>query len=55
MNARPIGHRWFVDGVNRPAHEGERGQFIEEDGERIDGVWPVPEEDQAATPVIVEL
>jgi hypothetical protein len=38
-----------------PVHEDERGQFIEEDGERLDGVWPLPDEDQADTPVIVEL
>ena len=38
-----------------PVYEDERGQFIEEDGERVDGVWLVPEEDRADTPVIVEL
>jgi hypothetical protein len=53
MNARPIGHRLFTDGVTRPVYEDERGQFIEEDGERIDGVWLVPEEDQADTPIIL--
>jgi hypothetical protein len=41
-------------GVPRRAYQDERGQFIEEDGERIDGVWLVPEEDQADTPVIVK-
>jgi hypothetical protein len=54
MNARTIGPRLFTDGVTRPVYEDERGQFIEENGERIDGVWLVPEEDQANTPVIVE-
>jgi hypothetical protein len=54
MNARPIGQRLFTDGVPPPIYEDERGQFIEEEGERIDGVWLVPEEDQADTPVIVE-
>jgi hypothetical protein len=41
--------RSFSDGVTRPV-----GQFIEDDGERIDGVWLRPEEDGADTPVIVE-
>jgi hypothetical protein len=54
MNARTIGHRLFADGVTRPVYEDERGQFILEDGERVDGEWLVPEEDQADTPVIVE-
>jgi hypothetical protein len=44
-----------TDGVTRPAYEDERGQFIEEGRERVDGVWPVPEEGQADTPVIVDL
>jgi hypothetical protein len=37
-----------------PFYEDERGQFIEEDGERVDCLWLVPEDDQADTPVIVE-
>jgi hypothetical protein len=49
-----FGQRLFTDGVARPFYEDEREQFIEEDAERVDGVWLVPEEDQADTPVIVE-
>jgi hypothetical protein len=52
--ARPNGRQLFTDGVPRPVYEDERGQFIEEDDERIDGVWLVPEEDLADTPVVVE-
>ena len=55
MTPQVIGRRLFTDGLTRPVYEDERGQFIVEDGERIDGVWLVPEEDQADTPVIVEL
>jgi hypothetical protein len=55
MTPKVIGHRLFMDGVARPVHEDERGQFIEEDGERVDGVWLVPEEDGPDTPVIVEV
>jgi hypothetical protein len=47
--------RLFTDGVTRPVYEDERGQFIVVDGERIDGVWLVSEEEQADTPLIVEL
>ena len=54
MTARTIDHRLFTDSVPRPVYEDERGQFILEDGERIDGVWLVPDEDQADTPVIGE-
>ena len=43
-----------MDGVARPGYQDERGQFIEEDGERVDGVWLVPEEDGADMPIIVE-
>jgi len=53
MNPRPIGHRAFTDGVTRPVYEDERGQFKMVDGERVDGVWLVPEEDGADTPVVV--
>jgi hypothetical protein len=49
-----IGQRLFTDGVTRPVYEDDRGQFIEEDGERVDGVWLVPEEDQADTPITVD-
>jgi hypothetical protein len=52
VTARTTGHRLFLDAVPRPVYEDERGQFIEEDGERIDGEWLVPE-DQADTPVLV--
>ena len=54
MTPNVIGHRLFTDGVPRPVYEDERGQFIVEDGERIDGLWLVPEEDQADPPVIVQ-
>jgi hypothetical protein len=54
MNAPTIGHRLFTDGVTRPVYEDERGPFIEEDGERVDGLWLMLEGDQADTPVVVE-
>jgi hypothetical protein len=46
--------RLFTDGVTRPVYEDERGQFIVEDGERIDGTWLAPKKDGADTPVMVE-
>jgi hypothetical protein len=54
MTARTIGHRLYTDGVNRPVYEDGRGQYIVDDGERVDGVWLVPEKGGADTPVIVE-
>jgi hypothetical protein len=53
MTPRAIGRRLFTDGLTRPVYEDERGQFVLEDGERIDGVWLVPEDDGADTPLIV--
>jgi hypothetical protein len=53
MTPKVVGHQLFADGVPRPVYEDERGQFIEDDGERVDGVWLVPEEDLAHTLLIV--
>jgi hypothetical protein len=38
MSERAIGQRQFTDGVTRPMYEDERGQYIAEDEDRIDGV-----------------
>jgi hypothetical protein len=48
-----IGHRLFVDGTVRPVYQDDRGQFIIEDGERIEGVFIVPEDDAADAPLLV--
>jgi hypothetical protein len=53
MTPRVIGRLLFTDGLTRPVYEDERGQSVVEDGERIDGVWLVPEDDRANTPLIV--
>jgi hypothetical protein len=53
MSGKVIGHRTFVDGATQPVFEDEKGQFIFEDGERIDGVWLLPDDDQADRPLIV--
>ena len=50
---RFVGRRLFTDGLARRVYEDERGQFILEDGERIDGVWLVSEDDGADTLLIV--
>jgi hypothetical protein len=34
-----------LPGPSSRTNQDERGQFIEEDGERVDGVWLVPEGD----------
>jgi hypothetical protein len=53
MRSRVMGQGAFVDGVTRPIFEDERGQYIKEDGERIDGVRLRPEGDGADVPLIV--
>jgi hypothetical protein len=53
MSVRVIGQRQFTDGATRPVYADEQGQYVVDDGERIDGVWRVPEGDEADLPVIV--
>jgi hypothetical protein len=53
MTPKVIGRRLFTEGVPRPVYEHDRGQYIVEDGECIDGVRLVPEEDRADTLMIV--
>ena len=53
MSERVIGYRLSTDGLTRPVYQDECGQFIVEDGERIGGVWLLPEDDGADTPLIV--
>jgi hypothetical protein len=48
-----IGHRLFVDGAVRAVYQDDRGQYVLDDGERIDGLFIVPEEDEADTPLIL--
>lgn len=41
-----IGQRRFVDGITRDVFVDAEGQYvIDDDGEKIRGVWVVPEED----------
>jgi hypothetical protein len=54
MSARIIGRRQFTDGATRPVYEGERGLYVVEDGERIDGVWLAPEAADCDAPLIVD-
>jgi hypothetical protein len=54
MTLKVIGQRSFVDGVTREVFEEERGKYVVEDGEQIDGVRLPPEDDAADMPLIVE-
>ena len=49
-----IGHRWFVDGIERAVCQDAHGQqyVLDNDGTRVDGIWMVPEEEPDA-PLIV--
>jgi hypothetical protein len=53
MSGRLIGQRQFTDGATRPVYEDERGQYVLDDGEWIDGIWLVPIEDAADVPLVV--
>jgi hypothetical protein len=54
MSERVIGQRRFTDGVTRSVYEDECGQYIVQDGERIDGVWLPSKGEEADTPLIRE-
>lgn len=45
MPARLIGHRLFADGATRSIYADEHGKYVEEDGERVYGIWLLEEED----------
>jgi hypothetical protein len=53
MNEGLIGQRRFTDGVTRPVYEDERGQYIVEDGLRIDG-YGCPLKEEADVPEVRE-
>ena len=54
MSARQIGERLFVDGVTRPVFEDQDGQYVVGDyGEIVNGIWLVPGEPEADTPLLV--
>ena len=53
MSEHVIGRARFVDGTTRPVYlDGER-QYVIDEGERVYGLFIVPEEDRCDAPVIV--
>ena len=51
-----IGSRRFTDGTDRPVFEDNGGQFVLDDGEKVYGVWLVPEnEPEADVPIVVSI
>ncbi len=53
MNERIIGQARFVDGTTRPVFaDGER-QYVIDEGQRVYGLFVLPEEDRCDVPVIV--
>jgi hypothetical protein len=54
MNKRIIGRARFVDGITRPVYlDGER-QHVTDEGERVYGIFLIPDEDRCDAPVIVD-
>ena len=54
MSERVIGTARFVDGTTRPVFaDGER-QYVIDEGERVYGLFIVPEEDRCDAPMIVD-
>jgi hypothetical protein len=54
MSDQAIGHRLFVDGADRPVYRDERGQYVLADGERVHGIWLLPEDEPCDLPLIVD-
>jgi hypothetical protein len=53
MRERIIGELEFTDGVRRTVYEDERGQYVESDGERVYGLWLLPDEYDGDLPLVV--
>jgi hypothetical protein len=55
VNGQLIGYRHFVDGARWPIYEDANGQYVlDDDGERVYGVYLIPEEKSCDSPVILE-
>jgi hypothetical protein len=54
MIGQVIGYREFVDGTRRPIYWDATGQYVlDDDGERVYGVWLIPDE-ECDLPLIVD-
>jgi hypothetical protein len=52
---QPIGFARFTDGATRPVFEDADGrQCVEDDGERVFGIWLPPADGAADVPLVVE-
>jgi hypothetical protein len=50
-----IGHVLFVDGAYRPIFQPDGRQYVlDDEGERLDGVWMIPEEECLSPDVVVD-
>jgi hypothetical protein len=55
MMNRIIGYRDFMDGARRPIYEDAQGQYVlNDDGERVYGLYLIREEEFCDPPVIVD-
>jgi hypothetical protein len=55
MIGQIIGYREFVDGPRRPVYEDASGQYVlDDEAERVYGVYLIPEEERCDPPVIVD-
>jgi hypothetical protein len=54
MIGQIIGYQHFVDGTRRPIFLDAKGQYVlDDDCERVYGVWLIPEEECCDLPIIV--
>jgi hypothetical protein len=51
-----IGHVLLVDGATRPIYQQPDGRqyILNEEGERVHGVWMIPEEESFLPTIVVE-
>jgi hypothetical protein len=57
MNDPIVAYRVFTDGTTRPVYEDWHGKqyVVDEDGNRVYGVWFIPESDTVDLPIIVRI
>jgi hypothetical protein len=55
MDQAILGHVFFTDGVRRPVYPDGNRQFVVVDGEKVYGLFLIPQEEWSDVPLVVTL